>query len=219
MPYAKKTYTPKRRFVKRRYAKKNNRLVRKVNYLTKLTRPEVKKVDIGFGPSTLSGSSGNVHLITSIGRGDNPDQRQGDKVNCKYHSIKGQIWLNPSISGSTYTKQACRIVVVQDLQQIGDSSPTCLDIFKEISTFSPLNSAHVGRFKILASRNVHYNSTMPTHNFKIFIKKFTQVRFNGSTGGDTQKNHIYICFLPKYTDVFPYESTYEAICRTGYTDC
>lgn len=208
-----KSYSKGKRSYKRRSNSGVKKLYKKVNYLAKLTSPEVKKVDIGFGPTTLSGSSGNTYLLTNISRGDNPDQRQGDKINCKYHTVKGIITFDP-IS----TQAGCRIVIIRDNQQIADTSPTVLDVFKEVSYFSPLNAAHVGRFSILASKSVYYNSTRTNQPFSLFVKKFTRCRFNGSTGGDQQKNAVYIMFIPKYVSIFPNTSTVEAITRTGYTD-
>lgn len=135
-------------------------------------------------------SSGDITHLTNIGQNDTATGRTGNSVLLRDIFYRFQITGNASATGTFY-----RIILFQDKQQIGDTSPTVADVLNSIEVQSPLNSNTAGRFKILKDYYFSTNQDSRTRTFKNYIKLHSHIRYNGSTANDIQKNGIYLLML------------------------
>lgn len=153
---------------------------------------EMYKLDQSQTGVNLSTTGGVIHC-TAVAQGDGDGNRTGNSIFCRALNIKGVLQFNAS---SAVLSQAIRLIVVRDVQQVGDTSPTCSNLLESITTYSHLNSDTVGRFKVL------YNHvfTVDTQNgvmkpFQINLPLYSHARFNGTASTDIQKGGIYFMVL------------------------
>lgn len=162
-------------------------------YLRTLINSEVFIRDSGPTTTTPNGTATVLH-ITAIDQGDLDSNRTGFSILAKNLFIKFFVGRNPSA-----TSTILRLVVVQDKQQIGDTSPGYSDVFTSTSTLSQYNNATSGRFTILHDRTIVLdavsNSTMYYTYKHSFAGKSNHIRFNGAAGSDIQKNGIYLFLI------------------------
>lgn len=156
-------------------------------------RPELKVNEII--PSTISfdTAGGSTSVITLIGEGIGRGQRIGDKVIVKSISVCGDFAADQA---SAQVEEWVRFAIVQEKQQIGDTSPPLSAIYaQDNNPFSMRELASRGRFRVLASRtfkldhrNVQTKMVFINFNFKTGLT----VRYNGAATTDIQKNGLYV---------------------------
>lgn len=159
-----------------------------VKYLRTLVNSEVHKFDTSLASSPST--SGTVIHLTGIANGDTLSTRTGSSILCKGLACR---WYYTQHASATVT--LLRVLFVQDRQQVGDTAPGVTDVLESASVNAMLQSAEVGRFKILSDETY----TMDSVSRRImFIRKYFRIqdhiRFNGTTGSDIQRNGLY-CVL------------------------
>jgi len=164
-----------------------------VKYLRTLINSEVNKRD--SGPTTSAvGTTATVLHITAIDQGDTDANRTGFAILSKYLHIKFHVAQDP-----TATISILRIVVVQDKQQIGDTTPAYTDVFTTASTMAHRSNATTGRFSVLLDKTLSLNDVATEtmyFDFKhSFAGKNNHIRYNGTAATDIQKNGIYLMML------------------------
>lgn len=124
--------------------------------------------------------------------------------------------INPSVTVNT----RILIILVKDLQQIADTTPSVTDIFTSndpeaiIRTGQTTNTA--GRFKILYRKEFNLvPGQRPTINFEKYWKLYDHVKYNGTGVLDVHKNGYYLVFLTSEVANFP---TISINSRVGYYD-
>lgn len=207
-----KFYKKKRFFKKRTYKKKSTatRALRKVNYLTRVVKPEKKFKDFISTGFSISPSPAIFSLVNVAG-GSNVNERVGNKLTPRY--IFGRFEF---ISDPTPPYTFIRMIVFQDLQQQLAVTPSMTDVLQSVDTRSPLNVANKGRFKILRDKLFGMNNT--TRNFVSFKKNIRlngTIQYSDATGTNIQQNGIYIAFLSSEPTNPPLGSYYL---RLSWTD-
>ena len=93
------------------------------------------------GTATISpDNTGTIIPLTSIAQGDSSSGRTGNSILLK------NIFLR--IAANNNTAQAntfYRIIVFQDLQQVGDTNPAVSDVLESVNYLSPLATAQEDR--------------------------------------------------------------------------
>jgi len=163
---------------------------RGVKYIKGLVNSELYKFDTTASAISVNTTPAVAH-VSNLGAGDGEGQRTGNSVLAKSLTWNGTITVDAA--GSTTN---VRMVIVRDKQQIGDSSPSYTDIFESSNVYSLLNRNTVGRFDILYKRDF---ALVPagnaSWNFLITVPMQEHIRYNGTGGGDIQKNGLYIIYI------------------------
>lgn len=164
-------------------------------FLKGLINTEKKKFDRTVGATELSLSgAGTSNTFCGIAEGTTESTRNGNSIR-----IKGVRFMAVIRNASESPQPACmvRVMIVQDTQTISDNSLTTLaDILENTGDSSVitsgLNSATVGRYKILYNRVFYLdNLTKPQHKVVKYIPLDHKIRYNGSTASDIQKNNVF----------------------------
>lgn len=214
-----------RRYVKRRapYKRRAYRFKRRFNYGKAAFRMLKKNVEKKYLTVNVNGTEINSDAIlsndmTSIAQGDTNTSRTGVKVTAKSLYIRGTLV-------QTGQDSVCRMVVVCDRQQEGDTAPTLGQVLGD-GTIGPVygatNLLYSGRFQILMDKVYSLDaSDKPNINLKYYLKlnkgKGINVRYNGSGSTDIQKNGIYVFFVSNVTAANTGPLFYGQI-RLGFTD-
>jgi len=189
-----------RRFVRkarpmrrRRYAKKSPayKALRMVKTIKRTYNPEVKKKDMGQSDYS-AGTTAGVIAITGIAQGDTNLTRNANKILAKSVIAKGWIKHNNTATDG----QVVKVWLIQDKQQVGDTSPTAANIFTVAanSVTSPLNPDTVGRFKILWSKTYIVDPSSEIKTLYMFKRLSLPIRYNGTADSDIQKNGLYVVY-------------------------
>lgn len=142
------------------------------------------------GSTTITATGGVLHL-TALAQGDTSSGRTGNSVLFRNLLQRFRITLSPS-AATTYV----RFMLVQDNQQIGDTSPTISDVLESVDVLSPLATATQGRFKVLQSKVISLdNVKTKTHLTQKYKDMRHHVRFNGPSNTDIQKGGIYFMYV------------------------
>lgn len=174
---------------------------RGVRYLKGLVNAELHSADFS-ATGTAIPSSGSIVPFTAIAQGDNYNNRQGNSILAKYLFGRMEFVKNGS---SNYT--FIRVIFFRDTQQIGDTDPAVTDVLSSANTLSPLNQFQKGRFTIMKDMRVRLDTNKITSSYKIKIKLPFHIRYNGTTGGDLQKNGVYMLVIgsePTNTPLYSY---------------
>lgn len=139
---------------------------------------------------------GYIGHLTSISQGDTQITRTGNSILARSLMLRGNITIN-----ATSSQNVVRLMIIMDKQQIGDTVPSITDILE--STYSatqfyvhaPLERDSVGRFKVLKSRTYTLSDQRPNLSFSFFINMRQHIRYNGISGGDIQKNGMYLVLV------------------------
>lgn len=208
-------YGSKRKYRRKRY-RKSNSLVKKVNKLSRMLKPEFKMTEgLTFNAAAVP-DTGSVALLTGVAIGDDQFNRDGNQIQAKSLLLRGRFLADVDAGlGSTV-----RFMIVRDKQQVGDTTPAIGDILDATggNMISPLNNETVGRFQVLMDRYIYLDQLAPAEKyFKKYIKLNHPIRFNGTTATDTQKNHIYAVICSSEST-----ATHQPLCdlmtRFRYTD-
>ena len=158
-------------------------------------------------------NAGAIVDLTNIGQGDDENARHGNSIYVRSVNWKGYI-ARP-VTGDAV--QIVRLVVLMDTQQIGDTAPTLNNVLESITPYAHLNSATVGRFKILCNKLISLDTAKGlSQTFEINIPMRHHIRYNGTTGADIQKGGLYIGFLSTQAST-NYPVLYSE-CRMCYHD-
>jgi len=182
-----------------------------VKYIRGLVNSELYKKD-----TTLSGGitdAGALLHVTDVAQGDGSGARTGNSLFIKSLNWKGQAYRSTAGNAA----QAIKLAVVMDTQQIGDTTPSYTDVWSAANCYSHLNANTVGRFRILATKNIALSVTGDLiKNFEFNIPMEHHVRYNGSASTDVQKGGLYIAYITDQSG-----SNYPVLaseCRISYHD-
>lgn len=208
--YKRKTF--RRRVFKRKPKTLALKAYRMAKSIKRTYKPEVKKYDKGQSAYS-AGTTAGVILINDMAQGDTSATREGNKILCRYVTAKGWIKHNNTATDG----QVVKVWLIQDKQQIGDTSPTAANIFTVAanSIISPLNNDSAGRFKILWSKTYVIDPSNEIKPFNLYKRINIPTRFNGTASGDIQKNGLYIVYASSDNTNKP-ELTIDI--RTAYID-
>lgn len=160
-----------------------------VRYIKGLVNSEMLH-NQGNSSGAVSSTGTMVHL-TAIAQGDTSSGRTGNSILARELMIRIALSQN-----ATATQTFYRFMLVQDTQQIGDTTPGVTDVLESASYLSPLATATAGRFKVLWSKIcTTNNSTTTTMVYNKFFKIYSHVRYNGTAGADIQKGGYYLLLL------------------------
>lgn len=163
-----------------------------VKYLRTLVNSETHKLDASAAGQTVSTTAAVVH-VSSIAQGDTASQRTGNSVLAKYVSVRMRI-----VSSIASTATTCRVMLVIDKQQVGDTAPVIGDIL-ETSTnpMSHYNPSTAGRFQVIFDKIYQFDNLSKRAVFIKVSKNINKyhIRFNGTAGTDIQKNGVYLVYL------------------------
>lgn len=170
------------------------RALTKVNKLQKQFKPEVKSKlenSVGLGiPLT-----GQVITLTNIAESVTSLGRTGLAISGKSLSIKYNITKNISPATSF-----ARVLLFRDKQQIQDTSPSPSDLLQSTASNTAIISfpteVFLKRFDVMYDRVHLLTSQQPVvSGVKHVNLKNLDIRYNGSTSSDIQKNGLYIMFI------------------------
>lgn len=216
---------PYRKYVKRRvtYKRRPYRSKRRFNYGKAAYRMLKKNTEVKYFTVNTNGTEINSDAeldldMTAIAQGDTNTSREGIKITAKSLYIRGTLV-------QTGQDSVCRMVAFIDRQQVADSDPTISQVYGD-GTIPPVYAAsnllYSGRFQILMDKMFALDaSDKPNINLNYYIKlnkgKGVNVRYNGSTATDIQKNGIYVMFISNVTAANTGPLFYGQ-CRLGFTD-
>lgn len=144
----------------------------------------------GNSSGTLN-SSGVIVPITSIAQGDTSSGRTGNSI-----LVRNIMFRVATAMHSAATNTFYRFMLIQDTQQVGDTSPAVTDVLESASYLSPLSTANAGRFKVLWSKTLKSSSAGSTSLLiDKYWKVYSHVRYNGSASTDINKNGYYLLML------------------------
>lgn len=164
-----------------------------------------------LGTTTTSfsalGQTGNVSAVINlcaIAQGTDINQRVGNEIKVLGVNLKAVV----NEFGSA---RSVRTMLIQDTQQISDTSPSISDMFAYSAPNNYLlNIQNNKRFKILERSEIRYSymgvysgsnspftggNPFPELNLFHKFKYPLRVRYNGSATSDVQKNALYLVIL------------------------
>lgn len=189
-----------RRYRKRRYRKKPwykrkysaqemaGKALSGVMKLKKLVNVEIKKADIPVASTTIANTGTSLAAPANITEGATNELREGNSILTQSLVLNYKLRLHTSA-----VTTAVRMVVVKDLQQIADTTPSWTDIYQEADPLTFINKETAGRFNILYDQ-CHVMSTNAQEIVlrKNFIPLNFHVKYNGPLSSDIQKHGIYL---------------------------
>lgn len=183
-----------------------------VKALRGLVNSEMFKKDTSV---TLGAAQSNIVRLTDISQGDTVSGRQGNSILLRNITIKGKIEINAAVTGNS----AVMIALVQDTQQVSDTTPAVADIFTaQNDPHTLLNVGTQGRFKVIKRWNYILTPAAGGANAKqldYWKSLYTHVRYNGSGSTDLQKNQLYLVMITSENTNYP---TIALNARVGYRD-
>lgn len=185
--------------------------LRATRYLKGLVNSEMYHVDTSLN---LGSAQSKIFSLCDIAQNDTDSGRTGNSILLRSIYIRGLIEINPAVTANSRVL----ICVVQDTQQVGDSTPVILDVFKTNSPESMLAMNSAGRFKVLYRKTYVLSPSSGGRNAVEFNKYFSMrqhVRYNGPANTDIQKNGYYLLVLTSEVTNFP---TVSLTSRIGYHD-
>ncbi len=205
MPFG--TIYKKRRRRKRKKKSAGQKALKKINNI-------INGIEEKFFDSVnthLADNIGTVVHITGIAQDGTVDGRNGNQVTIKGIRIRWSMDIDPGDLSII-----CRVLIIQDTQQITDTAPAPGDILQNLTPLSPENRPRLRRFRLLKETlftlsNVGQSSRASNW----FIPLNLNVRYNGTGAGDIQRNNLYVLTI---TDEGVSPSTYNHHMRLIYTD-
>lgn len=185
--------------------------LRATRYLKGLVNSEMFHVDSSL---VLGSNQSKIFNLCDIAQNDTDTGRTGNSILLRNIYIRGLIEINPSVTANSRVL----ICVVQDTQQVNDTTPVVLDVFKTNSPESMLAMNSAGRFKILYRKTHVLSPAAGGRNAIEFNKYFSMrqhVRYNGPANTDIQKNGYYLLVMT--SEVVNYPSV-SLTSRIGYHD-
>lgn len=140
------------------------------------------------GAGLIAYSTGQVIDLTAISQGDTINNRTGNSV--LVNNVSNRLFYTKDVNA---TNTLIKVMLVLDTQQIADTAVTASSILESVDPLSPLNRQNLGRYKILATRNVSLHSSKTMAKVNIFRKfKKHHYRYNGTASTDIQKGGLYL---------------------------
>lgn len=164
--------------------------LKKVNTLIKQYKPEIKVHDAGISAQNIT-FGGQVQNLSAIAIGDGQTTRDGHQICAKSIQLKAELRWNTGTTGD----QTCSVYIIQDTQQVTDSTASFNEIFD--STWGPLcvlNREHFGRFKILSKKRYSCDDYKPIV-IDQYVKLNLPIRYNNIGAFDYQKNGIVLVMV------------------------
>jgi len=208
MKYSKKgkTYSKKKATRKRSIAFYNKKysaldLAKKalagLSYVKGMINCERHKMEFSDVSAPTITNTGNVYHLTGVNQDDTDSGRTGNSLLARglYYSYT----IRNSNTPLTFT--TVRVMIIQDQQQISDSSPSNITGILEYTSGprvvnSPLDSATVGRWKILHDSRLELDTvSQPQVSRTGYIPLRHHIRYNGTGSADIQKGGIYCIFM------------------------
>lgn len=191
-----------------------------------------KAIDLDFkdtqnqvlAANTTIADTSLTNLLTGLVTGDNPQQREGKKINLKSVEIRGYIRNVLSTIGSPQSI-IVRCLLVQRKYPDFNATPAVRDVFYNdvfnvtgaYSNSSYVNLRELGKgnakkYKVLWDRyinvgsiNANYTDNAGEKTFHKFIKfkDGVSVTYDNNTDltADARLNHLWLLFMPNYTVV------------------
>ena len=160
-----------------------------------LAQGEFKFVDVTVGADI--NTTGFVHLLNGMTRGDDISQRIGREVTLRSVQMTYQI----GSKNNTGLDQYVRAMLVYDSQANGGPTPLISDILSASNTYAHRNLENRHRFKILYDRTIALNASGEPGSRRVlkFYRRLNHpVTFNGNTGGtiaDIQTGALYFAAI------------------------
>lgn len=195
MPYRRRYVKRRRTYKKKPWYKRKysameiaSKAYSTAKYLRGMINSEKKIADHNNSAVTISGS-GTTVTLSDIAQGDGNSTRDGNSLLCK--ALYGTIKVIPNASATTSTM--VRFAIIQDKQQVADTTPLYNDIFQSADPISYLDRATVGRYTILWQKQCTLNVTDKTARIlKFYTRVNNHIRYNGTADTDIQKNGIWL---------------------------
>jgi len=223
-------------------ARAESNLAKKVVRLERLVKglkPEIKFTDISLASNNISSANGAVIHMTQIAQGAAINQRISENVLVKHVEMHMEISTGTGVALSTNDNPSYRVYIVQDKQQVADTSPAVIDFVDQPSL--PVTQltqvTEQKRFRILydsgpqmvytgslgaAAVNLPSSEAVMMCKFHLHFKRSylsIPVEFNGTATTDIQKNGIYFMISTDMTGAAGV-NVLDIIgsSRIGYTD-
>ena len=111
-------------------------------------------------------------MLNNIATGDTANTRTGISVLLKYAYIS--FTFNRSTSATTAYSQL-RMLLVQDTEQVGDTSPVYSDVMEGGLSSSILNRDNMGRFTILLDKQLNLTANTPAIMVKEMVPQISML--------------------------------------------
>lgn len=215
--YTKKRYNRSKRSSTPWYRKKYDALAlaqkaaQGVYYLKGLVNSEMLHVDTSL---ILGSNQSQIFSLTQIAQNDTDSGRTGNSILLRNIYVRGLIEINPSVSANSRVM----IALVQDTQQVADTTPAVLDVFKTNSPESMLAMPSAGRFKMIYRKTFTLSPASGGRNaieFTKYWKMRQHIRYNSTANTDIQKNGYYLIVITSEVTNFP---SVALTSRVGYHD-
>lgn len=144
--------------------------------------------------------TGRLHSFNLIAQGTSQTTRVGNKI-----TPKMIVWRLRFYNSLQNDPRAITMIVFRDRQQVGDSAPSPSDLISPATigtTAAPhalLNTANVGRFKILFRRTWTLEDKDSGKSSVVSIRTLRSapvtIRFNGGNTTDIEGNGLYCLWI------------------------
>lgn len=183
-----------------------------VKYLKGLVNSErfYHDVPLFYNVST----SGTVIPLTNIPVGDGINNRTGHSILVRSLTYRFSLEISSAVTSNT----RFLMLIVQDMQQVADTSPAITDILADTSPESLLNRNNLGRFKVLKRIPINLTPSSggkPIAERSRYMNLYSHVRYNGVNGTDIQKGGYYLMMLSSEITNTP---VVRGTFRIGYHD-
>lgn len=171
-----------------------------MKYLKGMVNAELKKHVLVHNETV--GTAGQVYHLNGIAQGDTNLQRNGNSILGRW--LFGRALI---VQHANAVNTFVRYLIVQDKQQIGDTTPNTANVLQSISILSSLNVNESRRFKILKDGLVKFDAPTGTNGqskvIKFNIDTKSHVKYNGTASTDIQKNGLYLILISNETTNTP----------------
>lgn len=184
MPFQKKNW--------KRYTKKGKKLVSAQTVKRMIKNSEETHI-YDYSSYHTGGNTWSIICISNITKGDNVDNRSGDKVS----PISINTRLNLLVNANSSTGDQMRIVMFKDKQARG-AVPTSSDLGLTSNPADPFLNIdnYRGRFVKMVDRVISFDTTQEYKFLSINKKLSGKLQF-GTEGDDYENNAIFIALWSK----------------------
>lgn len=159
-------------------------------YIRGLVNSEMLHNRIG-GNITID-STGGLLPLSGISQGDTDSGRTGNSIFARNLFMN----LNVKVNASNLSTQFVRLILLQDNQQISDTTPSVSDVLDSAYPNAPLNQSTAGRFTIIRNWEFYLNTaTNPGRVLKKYFKLWHHIRYNGTASTDIQRGGLYLLYI------------------------
>lgn len=184
--------------------------LRGLRYVKGLVNSEMLHNRIG-GNITID-STGGLLSLAAISQGDTDSGRTGNSIFARNLFMN----LNVKVNSTNLSTQFLRIILLQDNQQVSDTTPSISDVLDSAYPNAPLNQSTAGRFTIIRNWEFYLNTaTNPGKVIKKYFKLWHHIRYNGSASTDIQRGGLYLLYISDQA-VNPPTAGYQI--KLGYHD-